>query len=138
MNTGQQDYKQLLSEVIKKQLAILGPAITLALARSVQGLIVADDGTVTDIAGAPQEVAQKLINEFVELSGEIVRKTMEPLITISQSVSTPTMAPVAASVPAQPIAMSAVPAAPTPTASVNPLPTLSTQEPLAQGQNPVQ
>jgi hypothetical protein len=80
--TGQQDYKKLLSDVIKKQMVILGPAITLAKARNVKGLIVADDGTVTDMQGPPQELIQNLIEQFVQLSGLIVKKTMEPLLSV--------------------------------------------------------
>lgn len=74
------DHKQLLTDVIKKQIIVLGPDITLAKARNVQGLTVSDDGTVTNISGDPREVTQKLIEQFMELSGLIVKKTMEPLL----------------------------------------------------------
>ena len=77
----QQDYKKLLTDVIKKQIVILGPQITLAKARNVKGLTVADDGTVSEMQGSPQELIQALIDQFVQLSGEIVRKTMEPLLS---------------------------------------------------------
>ena len=74
------DHQKLLTEVIKKQIIILGPDITLTKARNVLGLTVADDGTVTQISGDPKEVTQKLIEQFMELSGLIVKKTMEPLL----------------------------------------------------------
>jgi len=76
------DYKQLLTEVIKKQMVILGPNITLTKARNVSGLTVSDDGTVTDMKGSPQEMIQALIDQFVQLSGLIVKKTMEPLLNL--------------------------------------------------------
>lgn len=76
-----QDYKKLLTDVIKKQIVILGPQITLAKARNVKGLTVSDDGTVTNMQGAPQELIQALIDQFVQLSGLIVKKTMEPLLS---------------------------------------------------------
>lgn len=76
-----EDYKKLLTDVIKKQIVILGPGITLAKARNVKGLTVADDGTVTEIEGSPQELIQGLIDQFVQLSGLIVKKTMEPLLS---------------------------------------------------------
>ncbi|HKC14771.1 MAG TPA: hypothetical protein VKC89_02310 [Patescibacteria group bacterium] len=79
---GQQDYKKLLTDVIKKQIVILGPGITLAKARNVKGLTVADDGTVTNMQGQPQELIQALIDQFVQLSGLIVKKTMEPLLSV--------------------------------------------------------
>lgn len=74
------EYQKLLTEVIKKQIVILGPDITLAKARNVKGLTIADDGTVTQISGNPQELTQQLIEQFMELSGLIVKKTMEPLL----------------------------------------------------------
>ncbi len=77
----QQDYKKLLTDVIKKQIVILGPGITLAKARNVKGLTISDDGTVTDMQGQPQELIQALIDQFVQLSGLIVKKTMEPLLS---------------------------------------------------------
>ena len=77
------DHQKLLTEVIKKQIVILGPDITLAKARNVAGLTVADDGTVTAITGDPKEVTQKLVDQFMELSGLIVKKTMEPLLASS-------------------------------------------------------
>jgi hypothetical protein len=76
------DYKKLLTEVIQKQMVILGPSITLAKARNVKGLTVADDGTVISMEGQPQELIQGLIDQFVQLSGLIVKKTMEPLLSM--------------------------------------------------------
>lgn len=76
-----EEYKKLLSDVIKKQIVILGPGITLVKARNVKGLTVADDGTVTAMEGHPQELIQGLIDQFVQLSGLIVKKTMEPLLS---------------------------------------------------------
>ena len=95
-----QDYKQLLTDVIKKQIVILGPDITLSKARNVKGITVNDDGTVVNVVGSPQEVTQALIDQFVQLSGLIVKKTMEPLL--SQTTFPPQVA-VAATTPASPI-----------------------------------
>ena len=93
------DYKKLLTEVIKKQIVILGPTITLAKARNVKGLTVADDGTVTQIDGQPQVLIQGLIDQFVQLSGLIVKKTMEPLLSAypdgyADSTQNPPQAPI--------------------------------------------
>lgn len=76
----QEEYKKLMSELVKKQIIILGPDISLAKARGVSGLTVADDGSVTAITGDPKTALQQLIEEFVSLSGMIVKKTMEPLL----------------------------------------------------------
>ncbi|HLD01461.1 MAG TPA: hypothetical protein VJC10_01165 [Patescibacteria group bacterium] len=83
------DYQKVLTEVIKKQIVILGPVITLVKARKVPGLSVSDDGTVTEITGNPQVVMQELVNQFMELSGLIVKKTMEPLLASYPGLSVP-------------------------------------------------
>lgn len=88
-----QDYKKLLTQVIQKQMVILGPTITLAKARNVKGLTVADDGTVVNIVGQPQELIQGLIDQFVQLSGLIVKKTMEPLLSAYPDGSSPIQTP---------------------------------------------
>ncbi len=136
-----QDYKQLLTEVIKKQIVILGPDITLSKARNVKGLVVANDGTVTAYTGEPQAVTQALIDQFVQLSGLIVKQTMEPLLSMpqptlqnpsviaSETKQSNTNNEIAASqaprndvsTPAQPITSVATPPTTTPTPAKNPL-----------------
>jgi len=73
------DYKQMLTEIIKKQIVILGPQIALLKARGVPGLKVSDDGTVTDVNAPEQTVLQKLIDEYVALSGEIVKNAVNSI-----------------------------------------------------------
>jgi hypothetical protein len=79
-NDSANDYQQLLTETLQKQMVILGPTITLAKARQVAGLHVTDDGRVTSIEGNPQEVSIKLLEQFRELSPLMVKKTMRPLL----------------------------------------------------------
>ena len=69
-------YTTLITEVIQKQSVILGPEIAILKARSVPGLTIADDGTVTDIKGDPKEVLQQLVDRYVELSGLIVKNAL--------------------------------------------------------------
>lgn len=75
-----QEYKKLLTDVIQRQIMLLGPTIAVTKARQVPGITVADDGTVVSFTGDPQQLTQQLIEQFVELSGLIVKKTMEPLL----------------------------------------------------------
>ena len=79
-------YKQLMTDVIQKQIVILGPQIALLKARNVQGLALDDLGNVTSVMGEPQELLQKLVSEYVSLSGEIVKKAMEPLLNKYPSI----------------------------------------------------
>lgn len=73
------DYKQMLSEIIKKQIVILGPQIAIIKARGVPGLKVSDDGQVLEVSNPEQEVLQKLIDEYVALSGEIVKNAVNSI-----------------------------------------------------------
>ncbi|MCX6784132.1 MAG: hypothetical protein NT141_03685 [candidate division WWE3 bacterium] len=77
---GLDDYKKVMSEIIQRQMVILGPDISLLKARNVEGLAVGSDGFVTNVGGDPSETLQKLIDEYVALSGLIVKKAMEPLL----------------------------------------------------------
>ncbi|MBP9719160.1 MAG: hypothetical protein KBD46_01720 [Candidatus Levybacteria bacterium] len=116
------DHQKLLTEVIKKQIVILGPDITLAKARNVAGLTIADDGTVTAMTGDPKLLTQQLVNQFMELSGLIVKKTMEPLLASSMDSDDSAKAAVAAVVtapvtPTPPVVTPTPPSAPTPNAA---------------------
>ena len=81
MPNNDSDYKSLFSQLIKKQMLVLGPDITLAKVKNVTGITVDLNGDVQKIEGDPQVLLQGLINQFVELSGMIVKKTMESILT---------------------------------------------------------
>ena len=72
-------YKALLSEVIAKEAVILGPDIAVLKARNVAELVISDKGEVTDVKGNPDEAAQKLIEEYVNLSGLIVKNVTKSI-----------------------------------------------------------
>ena len=75
-----EDSKGIFTEVIKRQMAILGPDITLAKVKNVRGIEIDATGTVTKLEGDPKVLLSELINQFVELSGLIVKKTMESIL----------------------------------------------------------
>ncbi|MFA4873069.1 MAG: hypothetical protein WC659_03985 [Patescibacteria group bacterium] len=80
MPESQTEYQNLLTELIQKQIVILGPDIAIMKARNVSGLSVAGDGTVTQMNGNPPDLINQLIEQYVSLSGLIVKKAMEPLL----------------------------------------------------------
>ena len=80
------DYKQMLSEIIKKQIVILGPQIAILKARGVDGLKVSDDGEVLEVSGPEQVVLQRLIDEYVALSGEIVKNAVNSIFAKYPSI----------------------------------------------------
>lgn len=75
-----ENYKRLIHEIISKQMDLLGPEIATRKAGNVAGLKVTDEGEVTDLSGNPQEVLQKLVDEYIALSGEIVKNVLNPVL----------------------------------------------------------
>ena len=71
--------KKAISELIRRQMVILGPDITMARVKNVLGIQVDANGEVVSIDRDPQVVLTDLTNQFVELSGLIVKKTMQVL-----------------------------------------------------------
>ncbi|MEK7068046.1 MAG: hypothetical protein AAB956_03550 [Patescibacteria group bacterium] len=71
-----EQYKSLMSEIITKQIVILGPQIAIIKARNVAGLTIDESGKVTDIKGEPAEALQNLIDAYVNLSGLIVKNAL--------------------------------------------------------------
>lgn len=75
-----EDYKNLINDILAKQAVILGQDIVMLKARNISGLKVSDEGKVQSIDGNPDEVLQKLVDEYVELSGQIVKNILTPVL----------------------------------------------------------
>lgn len=88
MEPTKEDYKAMLTDIIQKQVVILGPQIAVLKARNVAGITVSDDGHVTEVSGQEQIVLQKLIDEYVALSGEIVRNAVDSIFKKYPSIKT--------------------------------------------------
>lgn len=71
-----EQYKSLMTDIIAKQIVILGPDIAVLKARNVPELEIGKDGKVQDISGDSRQALQKLINEYVNLSGLIVKNAL--------------------------------------------------------------
>lgn len=79
MEPTKEDYKSMLTEIIQKQVVILGPQIAVLKARNVEGLKISDQGIVEEVNGPEQVVLQRLIDEYVSLSGEIVKNAVDSI-----------------------------------------------------------
>jgi len=88
MEPTREDYKQMLSEIIQKQIVILGPQIAVLKARNVSGITVSDAGVVLEISGNEQVILQRLIDEYVSLSGEIVKNAVDSIFKKYPSIRT--------------------------------------------------
>lgn len=76
----QDDYKKMLTDLIQKQMVVLGPNIALDKARKVVGVKVSDDGTVLSMDGNPSMVLKGVANEYMNLSGQIAQMTLNSLL----------------------------------------------------------
>jgi len=83
-----EQYKQMLTDLIQKQMVVLGPNIALDKARKVSGLKISDDGTVMDISGDPQMVLKGVATEYMQLSGQIAQMTLNSLVEKYPSLKT--------------------------------------------------
>lgn len=78
--TTNEDYQALLSDLIKKQMIMLGPNVAVSKARKVSALTVTDDGSVTAVSGDAQDALRHLASEYMGLSGQIAQTTLTSLL----------------------------------------------------------
>lgn len=75
-----EEYQSLLSDLIKKQMVMLGPSVAITKARKVSSLTVDETGAVAAISGDPQAALKALASEYMNLSGQIAQATLESLL----------------------------------------------------------
>ena len=75
-----EQYKQMLTDLIQKQMVVLGPNIALDKARKISGLKISDSGQVTSVDGDPQMILKGVANEYMQLSGQIAQMTLNSLV----------------------------------------------------------
>lgn len=74
-------YMSVITDLIKKQMVMLGPNVALGQARKVAGLTTGEDGTVKELSGDPQSVLAAVAKQYMALSGQIAQMTLESVIT---------------------------------------------------------
>lgn len=75
-----EQYKAVMTEIIAKQSIILGPEMALMRAKKVTEISFVD-GKVSQVQGDPAQALKKLIDTYVELSGQIVRNALGPIFS---------------------------------------------------------
>ena len=74
------DYKSLIEEIVSKQMDILGPEIAVRKAKNIGGLTLDETGKVTKLDEThSQEILQQLVDEYIALSGAIVKNILDPV-----------------------------------------------------------
>ena len=77
MEEDKKQYLSLLSEIIAKQMIILGPDIAILKAKSVPSLNVNNKGQVTNIDGFVADAVKKLVNTYLELSDQATKNVID-------------------------------------------------------------
>jgi hypothetical protein len=75
-----QEYQTLMTDIIHKQMAILGPSLPIMLSQSIKGLKVADDGKVLSVGSDPEEFLNQLITQYFNISESLVKISIFPQI----------------------------------------------------------
>ena len=78
--TNNEDYKNIITDLVKKQIIMVGPNVALSVARKVAEVKIEDDGTVTEINGDPQAAMENVTNQYMNLSGQIARVTLKTIL----------------------------------------------------------
>ena len=81
-----EQYRAVMSEIIAKQGVILGPEMAIMRARKIEEIEVGSDGKINEIKGDPAIALKKLIDTYVELSGQIVKNALAPIFTKYPSI----------------------------------------------------
>ena len=76
-----EQYKAVMTEIIAKQSIILGPDMAVARAKKVSGIEIGGKGEVLGIDGDAADALKRLIDTYVELSGQIVKNALGPIFT---------------------------------------------------------
>ena len=83
------DYKKMLTELIQKQIMMLGPSVALGKAQKVNGLEVDNKGNVTSISGDPAQVLKDLAQAYMEISSQIAQNTIDTLLSKYPNIKRP-------------------------------------------------
>lgn len=75
-----EEYAKMLTDLVQKQMLVLGPKIALDKARKITGLAVTDDGRVALVSGDPRTILKGVASEYMALSGQIAKMTFDTLL----------------------------------------------------------
>lgn len=74
------DYKKVISEIVRKQIEVVGPTIALAVARKVPTIKLAQDGTTLEIIGDPKIAFEQVVEAYITFSGEISKMILKSVM----------------------------------------------------------
>jgi len=75
-----EDYKKAISEIVKKQMEIVGPAVALSVAQKATFVKVSPSGDVLEIIGDPKSALEQVAEAYIAFSGEISKMILKSVI----------------------------------------------------------
>jgi len=69
------EYCEIIETTIRKQIETIGKPVALRQARKVEGLEIADDGTVTCVEGDGKELLEQVVDNFRSMLGPVATAT---------------------------------------------------------------
>lgn len=71
------DTRRLIADLIRSEMALLGPGVALSLARKVNGLKLGGNGDILSVAGDEQSILDELTGAYTAFSPEAARLALE-------------------------------------------------------------
>ena len=75
-----EDYKKAISDIIKKQMEIVGPVVALSVAQKATFVKVSPSGDVLEIIGDPKSALEQVAEAYIAFSGEISKMILKSVI----------------------------------------------------------
>lgn len=74
------DYKKIITELVQKQMSMVGPSVALSIVQKVPVVKVADNGEVLEVNGDPKAALESVANAYIAFSGEISRMILKSVM----------------------------------------------------------
>ena len=75
-----EDYKKAISDIIKKQMEIVGPVVALSVAQKATSVKVSPSGDILEIIGDPKSALEQVAEAYIAFSGEISKMILKSVM----------------------------------------------------------
>jgi len=75
-----EDCKKAITEIVKKQMDIVGPAVALSVAQKATSVKLSASGEVMEIIGDPKTALEQVAESYINFSGEISKMILKSVM----------------------------------------------------------
>jgi len=75
-----EDCKKAITEIVKKQMDIVGPVVALSVAQKATSVKLSTSGEVMEIIGDPKTALEQVAEAYIAFSGEISKMILKSVI----------------------------------------------------------